>query len=472
MDYIKIASQNNFECLRKIDDDRIKYFKEKKFAFELLGKCFFSLFNNSFLFEVYPSNLKNFKYFLENDEFINLILFIKKEYKIFKINFVLEWINYNFTKSYAEVLIEKFHSIEEKPKILIKDEYISTTADNNYFKVNQEYLKILNKYLNKNYPEEVIKKINVIHEIFKKGAFKGDPHALCYLGFFWQKDFDKKPNNVIAFKLIKLSFEKKLLEAGAYYGSAFLEGIGTDIDCKKAISIFEKAHNNGCRKSTTILGKIKLNEKDYKSAFTFFNLAHLEGIIEATYYLGLMYQNGHGVKKDNKNAALFFTNALINDYTAANYRYGLLCLYEENKIRCGIDHIIHASMNGHTDAMYELSKLYYQGKYIILDMQAYIDHLNNASEAGNYDAMYEYSQILYHGAELDADKYHCICNDIIDEGGKFGSTIMIKLRKLYNHGVYVEQDIPKCIHYMKILNNNGYEKSKHFYEKLRGEFNL
>ena len=170
MDYIQIENQNNFDCLIKIDDDRIKYFKEKKFAFELLGKCFFSLFDNSFLLKVYPNNLKNFKYFLENEEFINLLLFIKKEYRIFKINFVLAWINSKFTKSFAKVLIDKLYSIEEKPKIIIKDEYISTTADNNYFKVNQEYLKILNKYLNKNYPEEVIKKINVIHEIFKKGG--------------------------------------------------------------------------------------------------------------------------------------------------------------------------------------------------------------------------------------------------------------------------------------------------------------
>ena len=88
MDYIQIENQNNFECLSKIDDDRIKYFKEKKFAFEILEKCFFNLLNNSFLLKVYPNNLKNFKYFLENEEFINLLLFIKKEYRVFKINFV------------------------------------------------------------------------------------------------------------------------------------------------------------------------------------------------------------------------------------------------------------------------------------------------------------------------------------------------------------------------------------------------
>jgi TPR repeat protein len=69
---------------------------------------------------------------------------------------------------------------------------------------------------------------------------------------------------------------------------------------------------------------IKNNAGDYDSAFRICTKAAEQGEVSAQHNLGLMYANGSGTSKDDKQAFYWFTKAAEQDFAGAQYNLGIM----------------------------------------------------------------------------------------------------------------------------------------------------
>ncbi|MCH8325869.1 MAG: sel1 repeat family protein, partial [Bacteroidetes bacterium] len=95
---------------------------------------------------------------------------------------------------------------------------------------------------------------------------------------------------------------------------------------KEAISIYDKviriAPEN--TKAQFQLGYLYNNGRDYQKSFYWFEKAAEQGVAAAQYNLGIIYADGYGVLKDNKEAITWYKKAANQGYAKAQYDLGVL----------------------------------------------------------------------------------------------------------------------------------------------------
>ena len=106
-----------------------------------------------------------------------------------------------------------------------------------------------------------------------------------------------------------------------------------------------------------VMGKEKLREGDYTSAFELTKKAAGLGDIDAHYNLACSYEEGEGVEKNMKKAWYHLEEAAIGGHAKARLKLGL---YEGENLRFqrGVKHTIIAANLGCDEAIYALRELY------------------------------------------------------------------------------------------------------------------
>lgn len=111
----------------------------------------------------------------------------------------------------------------------------------------------------------------------------------------------------------------ELGNANAQYGAGLAYEFGTGVkqDNQKAIEWYTKAAEQGNTDSQLVLGDIyregKITKQDYQKAIKWYTKVIKEILdSEALYQLGLMYQRGQGVEKNNIIAYNLFMEAIEN----------------------------------------------------------------------------------------------------------------------------------------------------------------
>ncbi|MDO1580871.1 tetratricopeptide repeat protein [Rhizobium oryzicola] len=96
-------------------------------------------------------------------------------------------------------------------------------------------------------------------------------------------------------------------------GVAYRDGLGTDVDGKKAIEWFEKAAAGGDDTAAFNLGVMyddgQLIPEDNQMAIAWYDVAAKRGNADAMINLGLMYESGEGIKANPTEAANLFAQA-------------------------------------------------------------------------------------------------------------------------------------------------------------------
>ena len=364
-----------------------RYQEKKKIFYEFLKASFYNVIEENLLLDIYMVNDENLTLFLNNAKFEELLLFIK--YNV-PIPITLQFINQTFEGEFKSKLVSKLYEIDHKPHICIKEEYVSANESSIYNKIFYRYLNIIDEHQHKNYNDKALKELNLIHKILKEGAFKNDPEAICYLGYFFQFEKGDLFQNVVAFKLIKLSYDMKFKDSIGYFAALHFDGIGVKKNVSKAIQLYEEAKSLGSINSTYMLGKIYLDgmdvKKDYKKAFHNLNIAYLSGNPSSSIDLGIMYKYGYGTKRNIDRARLLLSNAVIqtNDLRAY-YELSLIHLFEEKYLNKGkgMNLLIYASEKFYPDAMCLLAEFCYYGRNIKVDVVKSISLLSKAKEMGH-----------------------------------------------------------------------------------------
>ncbi len=129
---------------------------------------------------------------------------------------------------------------------------------------------------------------------------------------------------VLAFALIG-----SLLVASDFSEAVNKLDVGSE---KEAVELLSKLAQNGDVDSQTLLGEIYLDgigvEVDFKKAFFWLSKAS-KSDVEAKYLLGFMYENGLYVKKDNPKALSFYEESAKNGGLLAQFNVAMM--YKEGK---------------------------------------------------------------------------------------------------------------------------------------------
>lgn len=170
----------------------------------------------------------------------------------------------------------------------------------------------------------------------------------------------------------------------------YYDGVGVLSDVDKAISILIEAKKNGHAPSRLFLGMLYQNgshvEKDEVKAFELFKSLAEEGFYES--YLANCYLTGKGCEKDYQKALEYYLVAAKKKDDEAFYQLG--CIYdyglgvEENKEKANEFYM--KAMDNHADAAYNLALSYIYGEGIDKNIDYGCKILLSASKKGSKEA--------------------------------------------------------------------------------------
>lgn len=106
-------------------------------------------------------------------------------------------------------------------------------------------------------------------------------------------------------------------------------------DYRKAKAKLESADKLGHNGATQSLGLMYINghgvKKNYAKAMEYFKKAYKNGNINSAYDIGVMYKNGEGVKIDINKAKAYYLVSAKNNYGLAQFELAKIYAYEKKE---------------------------------------------------------------------------------------------------------------------------------------------
>ena len=142
------------------------------------------------------------------------------------------------------------------------------------------------------------------------------------------------------------------------------------------------------------------NKGDYATAYREWKLLAKQGVVDAQYNLGWMYDYGKGVKKYYKNAVKWYQ--LAADQGHAGSQYKLALMYQKGRgvtrdYGVAVKLYEKAVKQGHTEAHYNLGSMYVDGKGVSKDYKTARKWFQLAAEQGSPDARSNLGDMYQHG---------------------------------------------------------------------------
>lgn len=122
---------------------------------------------------------------------------------------------------------------------------------------------------------------------------------------------------------------------------------------------------------TYMRGVDAYRNEDYQTALKLLTKAADQGFVSAQYDLGIMYTEGKGVAKDEKQASLWYTKAAVNGFEIAQLKMGRLHLTGEGvkqDYEKAAFWFLEASSKGNAEGQYNLGQLYLTGQGVEKDI--------------------------------------------------------------------------------------------------------
>lgn len=123
----------------------------------------------------------------------------------------------------------------------------------------------------------------------------------------------------------------------------------------------------------------------YPRAFDLIKIAEKEYPVEVNCFLGEFYEDGKNIQKDLETAIYYYSKAIKFDSVYANYRLGMIYLYElveKKNIELGLKYIRKSAQYGYAPALKELGDIYNYGKLGVINKNAANYYYSLADERG------------------------------------------------------------------------------------------
>lgn len=153
-------------------------------------------------------------------------------------------------------------------------------------------------------------------------------------------------------------------------------------------------------------GRSYYRAKQYEKAHACFMQPENRQNPKAWNTLGIMYNNGYGVEKDERKAVEWYMKAAMNGYAVS--QYNLACQYEKGR---GVERDYARAMfwyekaaeQNDSSAELNIGYLYSEGIGVPRDMQKALYWYRRAAAHGDTDAMTNIAHMYYQGTGLKRD---------------------------------------------------------------------
>jgi TPR repeat protein len=152
-------------------------------------------------------------------------------------------------------------------------------------------------------------------------------------------------------------------------------------------------------------------QKDDRAAVRLYKLAAYQGQVVAQYRLGLKYLYGQGVVQDEQEAVMLFRLAAAQGYTAAQYTLGWMHAYGRGVAKDDRESVRLyklAADQGHAAAQYSLGWMYAYGQEIFKDDQEAVKYYKLAADQGHAAGQYNLGLMYEKGRGVTKDDQEAV----------------------------------------------------------------
>lgn len=284
-------------------------------------------------------------------------------------------------------------------------------------------------------------------------AEQGHVAACFHMGGYFSEGLGVKKDKAEAIRLFTVSAEQDhVLSMRALV--ILYNGLG---DLEQGFKWLKKAALKKDVNSMDILAELHLSgtggaEKDFRLVKMLSLEAAAKGSAAAEFRLGILYQEGKGVKVNERKAVQYFTQAAMKAHYGAHYKLGMA--YYDGKgvdadLAKAVDLFKTSATHGNKDAMFMLGALYRDGEGVPADLKSSMHWLRLAVESKSIEAMNELGTIYMHGqGHVDIDEAQAF--SLFQEAAVCGlSAAQYNLADCYLGGVGVEKNLPKALRWFK-----------------------
>ena len=218
-----------------------------------------------------------------------------------------------------------------------------------------------------------------------------------------EADGEDPDATVAAYRFIAKAYETKSPLSTYYMAYCLEDGIGVEPDPAKAMELYEQVANmkdlsiydayltDAAKTRQGIMYvDAKGVEQDYEKALSLFKKSAANEYAMAQYYVGLMYENGYGVKEhDYKEACKWYEKAAEQEYAPALNQLGYM-YYKGTGVDADLDQAIYyhklSAMQGYAAAQINLGYLYENGIGVEQNYETALKYYQMAAEQDNEGA--------------------------------------------------------------------------------------
>lgn len=215
-----------------------------------------------------------------------------------------------------------------------------------------------------------------------------------------------------ALESYRLSHSRGGAIAANNLGAMYITGQGVPADENRATQYIRKAANRGLTHAmVTMATRARTGQgmpaSDRLSAF-WYEKAYEAGSAAAANDLGLMYQNGDGVREDDTRAMELFSTALYRDPNNSAAAYNIGNAYETGEgvpvnIGWARAHYVLAYNAGDADAATELGRLHAEGIGTIVNSEAAVEWYSRGTAGGSLSATVRLADAYLDGSGVEAN---------------------------------------------------------------------
>lgn len=233
---------------------------------------------------------------------------------------------------------------------------------------------------------------------------------------------------------------------------------GKEKDAVLAKQYYTKASDKGHKDAQRNLGLIAYTARQYAQAVQWYTKAALQGDGDAEYDLGAMAENGHGCKKDEKEAFYYYMSAAQKGLSYAKYRLGWF--YENamgglaKDMSKAVEYYKSSAIQGDKYAQFQLANLYQEGEKIPKNYYEAARLYDLAARQDHSEAQYQLAYLFEQGLGIVKDKQSALYwyQEAAKQNPKKAATALLRVKAL------IEKDqVNACLSFMSL---NGLKNKK------------
>lgn len=281
----------------------------------------------------------------------------------------------------------------------------------------------------------------------ERAALLGNVSAMLKMALDYDEADDRDAENACLW--YEAAADRDSNEACFLLGEHYESGEGVERNMKQAVEYFERAAKNGYAAAQSKLGYIYKTDKEFlnpERSLYWNNKAASGGDMQALCNLGLSYEFGVGVEKDEEKAFNLYKQSAALGYDRGMYNLAYCYMRGSGTAEdhaAAAKYFERAAGKGHVNAMYNMGVMYLNGDGVAKDAKKATEWFYRAAQNNNIESLFYLGYCYMNGLGVNKNPVMAVRYFVKASAG--GDTeAMFNLGYCYFNGTGVEVDKEKA----------------------------